>query len=96
MADCWEKQLGLHLVSATRDFPDAWRTQMDHAGRNETSVLMALQPSLVDLSRLPSARGEWPQGVSGEDPRDAMVEFGEHLIEATLVLIGKKLDDLRA
>ena len=81
MADTWERQFGLQLVSAQRDFPGKWRTQTDHAGRNETSILMA-------------ARDQWPQGVSGEDPRDASAAFGEELIEATLALIGNKLDDL--
>jgi creatinine amidohydrolase len=94
MVDSWEKQFGLHLVSAIRDFPGKWRTQQDHAGRNETSVLMALAPELVDLSRLPANRDQWPQGVAGEDPRDATVAFGEELIDATLALIGARLDEL--
>ena len=94
MVDSWERQFGLQLVSAQRDFPGEWRTQMDHAGRNETSILMAVAPELVDLSQLPTDRSQWPQGVGGEDPRDATPEFGEELIEATLSLIGDKLDEL--
>jgi creatinine amidohydrolase len=94
MADAWEKQFGLHLVSAARDFPNEWKTQMDHAGRNETSILMAVAPELVDLSQLPADRAEWPQGVGGEDPRDAAASFGEELIEATVALIGRKLEKL--
>ena len=94
MADTWERQFGLQLVSAQRDFPGKWRTQTDHAGRNETSILIAVAPGLVDLSQLPTDRDQWPQGVSGEDPRDASTAFGEELIEATLALIGNKLDDL--
>jgi len=94
MVDSWENQFGLQLVSAQRDFPGQWRTQMDHAGRNETSILMAVAPQLVDLSLLPEDRTEWPQGVAGEDPRDSSVDFGEELIEATLALIGDKLDEL--
>ena len=95
MADSWEKQFGLHLVSAARDFPGKWRTQNDHAGRNETSILMAVAPELVDLSLLPEDRDQWPQGVKGEDPRDATVAFGEELIEDTLALIGSKLSELK-
>ena len=94
MADAWEKHYDLHLVSAKRDFAGRWKTQNDHAGRNETSVLAAVAPELVDLSRLPANRAEWPQGVSGEDPRDATAEFGESLIEATLELIGARLNEL--
>ena len=94
MADSWEDQFGLHLVSAKRDFSGEWKTQMDHAGRNETSVLMAIAPELVDLSQLPTDRKEWPQGVAGEDPRDATPTFGEDLIQHTLALIGARLDEL--
>ena len=89
----WENQFGLHIVSR-RDFPLKWRAQTDHAGRNETSIMLAVAPELVDLSRLPADRGQWPQGVSGEDPRDATAEFGEEVIEATLALIAAKLDEL--
>ena len=94
MVDSWEKQFHLQLVSATRDFPGKWRTQNDHAARNETSVLMAVAPELVDMSLLPADRSQWPQGVSGEDPRDATAAFGKELIEDTLALIGAKLDEL--
>jgi creatinine amidohydrolase len=89
----WRRQYGLHLVSAA-DFPGAWATQTDHAGRNETSILMAVVPDLVDLSRLPSSRKEKPLGVFGEDPRDSTAAYGEELIETTLALIGAKLDEL--
>lgn len=94
MVDAWEHQFDLALISATRDFAGRWKTQMDHAARNETSVLMAVAPQLVELSRLPTDRGQWPQGVAGEDPRDAEAAYGEELIEATLTLIGTKLDEL--
>lgn len=94
MADSWEKQFGLALVSAMRDFQGQWRTQMDHAGRNETSIMLAVAPSLVDLSQLPDDRDEWPQGVGGQDPRDSTAELGEELIESTLALIKARLDEL--
>jgi creatinine amidohydrolase len=89
----WRHQYRLHLVSAA-DFPGAWATQNDHAGRDETSILMAVAPELVDLSRLPASRKEKPLGVSGEDPRDSTAAYGEELIEKTIALIGAKLDEL--
>lgn len=94
MADHWEKQFGMHLVSAKRDFAGKWRTQNDHAGRNETSIMMAVAPDLVDLAQLPTDRETWPQGVGGEDPRDSTAEFGEELLAETVGLIGAKLDEL--
>lgn len=95
MADSWEAQFGLRLVSAIRDFPNQWRTQMDHAGRNETSAMLAIAPQLVDISQLPADRSQKPLGVGGEDPRDSTAAFGQQLIETTLELIGAKLDGLK-
>lgn len=89
----WRRQFGLHLIFAV-DLPGAWATQTDHAGRNETSILMAVAPELVDLSRLSSSREEEPLGVYGEDPRDSTAAYGEERIEKTLALIGAKLDEL--
>ena len=94
MVDGWEKQFDLKLISAKRDFSKEWRTQRDHAGRNETSIMMRVAPNLVDMGRLPTDRRQWPLGVAGEDPRDSTPEFGEQLIEDTLKLIGNKLDEL--
>ncbi|MEN6370038.1 MAG: creatininase family protein [Thermotogota bacterium] len=89
----WRHQYKLRLISAA-DFPGAWATQNDHAGRNETSILMAVAPELVDLSQLPRSRKEKPLGVFGEDPRDSTTAYGEELIEKTLTLIGAKLGEL--
>ena len=94
MVDGWEAQFDLLLLSSKRDFPKQWRTQRDHAGKNETSLMMSVAPGLVDLGKLPENRTEWPQGVAGEDPRDSTARYGEELIEAALDLIGKKLDAL--
>jgi creatinine amidohydrolase len=93
-ADAWERQFDIKLVSAVRDFQGQWKTQMDHAGRNETSIMMAVAPEWVDLTQLPGDRADWPVGVAGEDPRDSTADFGDELIEATLELIGAKLDAL--
>ena len=89
----WERQYGIRVISAA-DFPGAWATQTDHAGRNETSILMAVRPESVDLARLPRDRTAEPLGVIGEDPRDSTAAEGEERIEQTLRLIGAKLDEL--
>ncbi|HUF37020.1 MAG TPA: creatininase family protein [Anaerolineales bacterium] len=93
-ADAWEARFGIALVSAARDFPETWLSQLDHAARNETSIMLAADPTLVDLSRLPSDPADWPQGVSGEDPRLSTVEYGEELLEETLRLIGGRLEEI--
>jgi creatinine amidohydrolase len=87
----WETQFGLHLISPGHRMDDQgqrmWRSQVDHAGKNETSLMMAHYPALVDLGQLPSDRAIWPQGVAGEDPRDATAAHGEECIAASLALI---------
>jgi creatinine amidohydrolase len=84
--DGWEAQYGIRLVSVDRDLP-GWRSQMDHAAKNETSLMLTLRPDLVDLTRLSADRAVWPQGVGGEDPRDATVDHGAACIEASLALL---------
>lgn len=93
-ADDWERRFGLKLVSVVRDLKSGWRSQMDHAARNETSLMMALHPSLVDLSTLSEDRSVWPQGVGGEDPRDATPEYGEECLRASLDALREHLESI--
>jgi len=68
----------------------------DHAGRWETSVLMALHPELVDLSRLPPEEDAELVGISGEDPRQASMEFGQRAVRAIVErLVGKSKELLQ-
>ncbi len=86
-----ETRFGLKLFGVTPDISPRWQSQMDHAAKNETSITMHLRPELVDLSQLPESRSEWPQGVAGDDPRDATAEFGAACIDTTVEIIGEKL-----
>lgn len=88
----WEEHFGIRLIGANYNIEEGWATQRDHAAKNETSLLMAAYPHLVDLSVLPTDRKDWPLGVGGEDPRDSSAEFGEELYEKTLALIGRALE----
>ena len=90
-----EKRFGMRLLGITEELRDlGWNCMMDHAARNETSIMMALQPEVVDLSLLPSDRSEWPQGVGGKDPREASPEYGESCLSSSLVALEKKLNEL--
>jgi creatinine amidohydrolase len=91
-ADGWERQIGLKLVVPSRNIREGWRSQIDHAAMNETSLLMALHPELTDLARLSPDRSVWPQGVHGGDPRDATAAHGEECIAASLDLLGAAID----
>ena len=88
----WEDQFDIALIGARHNIGDGWASQCDHAAKNETSLMMAAHPGLVDMGTLPGDRDEWPVGVGGEDPRDSSPEFGEELYEITLALIGEALE----
>jgi creatinine amidohydrolase len=91
--DAWEARYDIRLISVERDLP-GWRSQIDHAAKNETSLMLALRPDLVDLARLPANRAIWPQGVGGEDPRDATADHGRACIDACLALLAARLQIL--
>ena len=56
--------------------------QCDHAGANETSIMMAVRPDLVKMQNLPSDTAEWPLGMLGNDPRtQASSKYGKAIIK---------------
>jgi creatinine amidohydrolase len=82
-----ENRFGLKLFGVTKELGGQWRSQVDHAGRNETSLMLHLRPELVDLSQLPPSREVRPQGVGGEDPRDATAAYGKECLEQSVELV---------
>ena len=55
---------------------------IDHAARNETSLMMYFYPELVRMEHLPSDTSIWPKGISGVDPRlYASAELGQQAID---------------
>ncbi len=63
-------------------------TAGDHAGAWETSLMMALRPELVDLSRLPEDPEERLIGIGGRDPREhASHEYGQEGVAAVVEAI---------
>ncbi|UCH35058.1 MAG: creatininase family protein [Armatimonadota bacterium] len=76
------------------EIPDAG----DHAAAWETSLMLALRPDLVDLSRLPAGDdlGDLV-GVGGRDPRKfASEEYGRKGVEAVVRRVGGKVKELLA
>lgn len=56
--------------------------QCDHAAANETSIMMAVRPELVQIENLPKDTAEWPLGIAGRDPRIyASSKFGKEIID---------------
>jgi creatinine amidohydrolase len=88
-------QRGLKAAGITdRDLARSVGHTGDHAAKWETSILMALRPELVDLSRLPPAPAPL-EGVFGGDPRtEASAELGRKVVEAMageMAELGRKL-----
>lgn len=88
-----EARLGMKLLGVTDKISRRWKSQMDHAARNETSLIMHYRPELVDLSQLTSSRDEKPQGVGGVDPREATPEYGRECAEASMAVVGEMLSE---
>ena len=80
-ADEWEDRFDVAVLTCWReDESDGLGIMTDHAAANETSLVMALRPELVEMDALPEE--EWPLGIMGEDPREvARAERGQRAIE---------------
>lgn len=68
----------------------------DHAGRWETSLLMALDPGMQDLSRLPGGPGGKPVGTSDNGVQDATAEFGRQAVGAIVQAVRTRVEDFLA
>ena len=89
-----EVRFGLKLLGVTKDFRQSWQSQMDHAAENETSLVMALRPDLVDLSQLPEDKSVWPQGVGGSDPRQANTIAGQSYLKSSIETLRQALNEV--
>ena len=85
-----EDHFGMKLFGVTSDIQRQWKSQTDHAARNETSLMLHYRPDLVNMSQLSQSRTVWPLGVSGEDPRDATAEHGRECKNASIELMIQK------
>ncbi len=83
-ADEWRERFGLECFVCWGGEHDAegLGIQCDHAAANETSLVMALRPELVQMERLPEDLSQWPVAIGGRDPRvHASPEVGRRAIE---------------
>lgn len=87
-----QSRFGLKLFGVTAELSGKWKSQIDHAGRNETSQMMHYRPDLVDLTQLPRDRSIWPQGVGGDDPRDATAEFGRDCMLQSIEMVRQQFE----
>lgn len=74
---------------------DGTKDSGDHAAKFETSLMMAMAPEMVDLSRLDPDRNKPNIGVIGIDPRDnASVEFGNRILVRFDELLKAHLEEI--
>ena len=80
----WKEKFGLETFTCWGSEYDrkGMGIQVDHAAMNETSLVMALHPELVQMERLPKDPNSWPVGVGGKDPRElASAELGHEILK---------------
>lgn len=66
----WQKKYDIKMFNCWGgESPKGYGIMTDHAAMNETSLVMAMYPELVQMENLPSDTAQWPLGVSGKDPR---------------------------
>src|SRR5437899_2496491 len=68
----------------------------DHAGRVETSLLWALDPGCVDVSRLPEPGAAGPHFAMGANAREADRRIGERMVADEVGWLGEKGRELLA
>jgi creatinine amidohydrolase len=68
----------------------------DHAGKVETSLLWALEPDAVDVSRFPAADAPGPHFAMGPNARQADRRVGERMVADEVCWLGAKAAELLA
>jgi creatinine amidohydrolase len=72
------------------------RSGGDHAGRVETSLLWAVEPGCVDVSRFPKEGEAGPHFAMGPDAREANRRVGERMVADEVRWLGEKAKALLA
>ncbi len=91
----WKEELDLECFTCWKqgELPNIG-LQTDHAAANETSLMMALRPELVNIENLPKDLSEKPLGLFGQDPRKhASFEAGRDIVELQLNNMEKLLKE---
>ncbi len=75
-------------------FDNDGRSGGDHAGKVETSLLWALEPECVDVSRIPPESEPGPHFAMGPDARVASRTVGERMAADEVAWLGDKAREL--
>jgi creatinine amidohydrolase len=66
----------------------------DHAGKVETSLLWALEPGCVDVSRFPAQDAPGPHFAMGPNARQADRRVGERMVADEVAWLGRKAAEM--
>ena len=99
-AQKFRERYDLIVMNCWGDDKDDLCLMCDHAGANETSLMMYLHPDLVRMENLPSDPEVWPLGMLGKDPRtDASSDLGKEIVDFEVnkmkALLQKELKKIR-
>jgi creatinine amidohydrolase len=86
---------GLPDFEANRPgFDGDGRSGGDHAGKVETSLLWALEPACVDVSRIPPPDAPGPHFAMGGNARESNRQIGERMVADEVRWLGAKAREL--
>lgn len=85
----WQQQTGLELGGVEAEQLVDWNYMIDHAARNETSIMAYHYPELVDLTSFPKGIDSPLLGVNGKHPFEATAVEGQQLTEQALNCLGQ-------
>ena len=79
------EKYGLRILTAwTYADDDRLKYQNDHAGANETSIVMAVRPELVDFGQVKENESNLI-GIAGRHPvRESSAAYGNEILEYTM------------
>jgi creatinine amidohydrolase len=94
MIPVWEEKFGMKLLGITDDIKPRWPYMIDHAAKNETAIMMHVQPSLVDLSVFKEGDQSLLTGVNGVHPFLATTNEGRIHFESALEILKPLLEGI--
>lgn len=95
MTSTWEKKYKMKLLGIPDAIKAEWNYMIDHAAKNETSITLYVQPSLVDLSVFTQGEHSPVTGVNGEHPVNASTAAGEVIFKKAVQQIGERVESIK-
>jgi creatinine amidohydrolase len=81
----FREKYGLVVMNCWGNDMDDLCLMCDHAGANETAIMMYVRPELVQMKNLPADTANWPLGMLGRDPRiHASARYGKEIVDFEL------------